>query len=59
MKIHGFDKQFLGKKGDSNFKMIEFNLLIRAAIMQKKMPKRKEEDPSTWNQFLIIDGLKM
>jgi hypothetical protein len=49
MKIHGFDKQFLGKKSDNNFKMIEFNLLIRAAIMQKKMPKRKEEDPSTWN----------
>jgi len=34
-------------------------LLIRVAIIQKKMPKRKEEDPNTWDETIIIDGLKM
>jgi len=37
----------------------EFNLLIRPHVIYKKMPRRREDDPSTWEPYLIIDGLKL
>ena len=59
VKIQGFDKSYFGQNIDRKFKLPEFNLLIRVAIIQKKMPKRKEEDVNTWDETIIIDGLKM
>jgi hypothetical protein len=59
IRIHGFDDDFVGRKNDPNFRMPDFNILIKSSIITKKLPRRKEEDPSTWDKYFIIDGLKL
>ena len=61
IKIDGFDKKFMekGRKDNKNLEPPIFTLLIRPGILFKKMPKRRDDDPSTHNVWLIMDGLKM
>ena len=54
IKIDGFDQKFLGRE-----QLPIFTLVCRPNIIFKKLPKRKDEDPSTHLDWLIIDGLKL
>ena len=49
----------MGFKNENSFRMPEFNLLVKNTIIYQKLTRRKDEDPSTFDQWIIIDGLKM
>lgn len=59
IEIEGFDHQFLGLDEESGLQIPLFDLLIKSSILSKKLKNRKEEDPSTYDEWVIIDGLKL
>lgn len=42
-----------------NIDLPNFNLLIKQSLVNKKLTKRKEGDLETYNQIMVIDGLKL
>lgn len=59
IEIDGFDNKFMGLKEDSSVQVPMFDLLIKSSNLHKVLRNRKEDDPSTFDEFVIIDGLKM
>jgi hypothetical protein len=49
----------VGIDEDSSIKLPIFDLLIKSSSLHKVLRNRKEDDPSTFDEFVIIDGLKM
>lgn len=59
IEIDGFDNKFMGLKEESQVQVPIFDLLIKSSNLHKVLRNRKEDDPSTFDEFVIIDGLKM